>query len=106
MNTKIHAHVKVGDRVKIITGAQKGVLGNVSSISTKKKIVIIDTVSPRIKFIKNRESKESTKIELQIPISVSNVMLWDKEANTCSKVGHKLVNLKKVRYFKKSGNIL
>jgi ribosomal protein L24 len=32
--------------------------------------------------------------------------LWDKEANVASKIGYKIVNEKKVRYFKKSGNIV
>lgn len=106
MNKKRHTHVKVGDRVKVITGAQKGLLGNISSINKTKEIVTIDTVTPRQKSLKNRESKESTKIELQIPINVSNVMLWDKEANACDKIGYMFVDSKKVRYFKKSGNIL
>ena len=29
-------HVKIGDRIKIITGNQKGIIGNISSINTKK----------------------------------------------------------------------
>lgn len=66
----------------------------------------IDTVLPRIKFVKNREGGESKKMELQIPIHISNVMLWDKEANLSSKIGYKLINNEKKRYFKKSGNIL
>jgi ribosomal protein L24 len=45
-------------------------------------------------------------MELQIPIHISNVMLWDKEANLSSKIGYKLINNEKKRYFKKSGNIL
>jgi len=99
-------HVKIGDRIKIITGNQKGIIGNISSINTKKEILTVDTVLPCIKFVKNREGGESKKMELQIPIHISNVMLWDKEANTSSKIGYKLINNEKKRYFKKSGNIL
>ena len=88
-------HVKIGDRIKIITGNQKGIIGNISSINTKKELLTIDTVLPRIKFVKNREGGESKKMELQIPIHISNVMLWDKEANLSSKIGYKLINNEK-----------
>jgi hypothetical protein len=33
-------------------------------------------------------------------------MLWDKIAQVTSRIGHKMVDNKKVRYFKKSGNII
>jgi large subunit ribosomal protein L24 len=99
-------HVKIGDRIKIITGDQKGIIGNISSINIKKEILTIDTVLPRIKYVKSREGGESKKVELQIAIHISNVMLWDKESNTSSKIGYKVINNEKKRYFKKSGNIL
>ena len=51
---------------------------------------------------KKDEGGESKKMELQIPIHISNVMLWDKEANISSKIGYKLINNEKKRYFKKS----
>jgi ribosomal protein L24 len=33
-------------------------------------------------------------------------MLWDKENNKSGRIGYKIVDGKKVRYFKKSGNII
>jgi large subunit ribosomal protein L24 len=106
MNKIKPKHVNIGDRIKIITGTQKGLIGNISSINTKKQLITVDAVTPRIKYIKSREGGESKKVELQIPIHVSNVMLWDKTANVSSKIGYKLVNEEKKRYFKKSGNIV
>jgi large subunit ribosomal protein L24 len=73
---------------------------------TKESIVFLDGITPRIKFRKNPQGQESIKSEIQIPIHSSNVMLWDKEKNMASKIGYKIVNDKKVRYFKKSGNIV
>jgi large subunit ribosomal protein L24 len=106
MNKVKPKHVKIGDRIKIITGTQKGLIGNISSINIKKDIVTIDTVTPRIKYVKSREGGESKKIEIQLPIHISNVMLWDPESNMSSKIGYKIVNNEKKRYFKKSGNLL
>lgn len=106
MKKKISSHVKIGDKVKVISGNQKGFIGVIASLITKKSVVILDGIVPRIKFVKNPQGEEAKKVEIQIPIHTSNVMLWDKEANIASKVGYKMVNEKKVRYFKKSGNIV
>jgi len=106
MKKKISSHVKIGDKVKVISGTQKGFIGVIASLVTKKSVVILDGITPRIKFVKNPEGEDAKRIQIQIPIHSSNVMLWDKEANLASKIGYKIVNDKKVRYFKKSGNIL
>ena len=100
------SHVKIGDKVKVISGKQKGFIGIITSIITKDSIVFLEGITPRIKFRKNPQGQESIKSEIQIPIHSSNVMLWDKEKNIASKIGYKIVNDKKVRYFKKSGNIV
>jgi large subunit ribosomal protein L24 len=99
-------HIKIGDRVKIITGVHKDLIGNILAINIKQSTVFVDNILPRIKYAKNPQGGEATKSELQIPIHISNVMLWDKEANVSSKIGYKLVNGEKKRYFKKSGNLL
>jgi large subunit ribosomal protein L24 len=106
MKKKTSSHVKIGDKVKVISGNQKGFIGVIASLITKKSVVILDGITPRIKFVKNPQGEDSKKVEIQIPIHTSNVMLWDKDANVASKIGYKVVNEKKVRYFKKSGNIV
>lgn len=99
-------HVKIGDKIKVISGSQKGTIGNILSLDAKKKRLNIDTVLPRQKFAKGKNEKNSQKIDIPVAIHFSNVMLWDTEANICSKTGSKLLNNEKKRYFKKSGNIL
>jgi large subunit ribosomal protein L24 len=104
---KIHtSHIKIGDKVKIISGNQKGIIGTINSILTKQSIVYIEGISPRIKTKKNTKDGQPEKIELQIPIHISNIMLWDKDANLASRIGYKIVEGKKRRYFKKSGNLV
>jgi large subunit ribosomal protein L24 len=103
---KINYRLKIGDKIKIIAGNQKGLLGTITSIDRKTSSVIIDNVLPRIRFMKNRQGGEAEKKTIQLPIHISNVMLWDKDANICSKIQYKIINDKKCRVFKKSGNIL
>jgi large subunit ribosomal protein L24 len=106
MTNQMKSHIKIGDKVQVIAGNQKGFIGVVNSILKKKSIVFIDGILPRIKYIKNPQGGEQKRVELQVPIHISNIMLWDNELNKPSRIGHKLVDTKKQRYFKKSGNIV
>jgi len=105
-NEKKKSYIKKGDLVKIITGKNKGLIGKINSIFLKKSIVFIEGLSPRIRYLKRTSNAEATKVEIQIPIHISNVMLWDSKENCSSRIGYKLFEMKKVRFFKKSGNII
>lgn len=106
MKNNKNCHIKIGDKVKIISGKQKGIIGVINSILKKKSLVYIDGISPRLKVVKNPNEGKSKNVELQIPIHWSNVMLWDKEENVASRIGYKIIDNQKKRYFKKSGNLL
>lgn len=104
-------HVKIGDKVQVLSGNQKGVIGTIQSLLPKQSIVYIDGILPRLKRVKAKQKEETTnseanQIELQIPIHISNVMLWDNQSNQASRIGYKMVDEKKRRYFKKSGNFV
>jgi large subunit ribosomal protein L24 len=103
---KGNCHIKKGDTIKIITGENKGFVGKINSIILKKSILFLDGIPPRIKYSKTTANTEAKKMELKIPIHISNVMLWDNKANSASKIGYKIIENKKYRYFKKSGNII
>jgi len=106
MKKQIRNHLKIGDKVKVLTGNNKGFIGKVGSVNSKDSTITMEGIIPRIKYIKDRQSGETKKLELQLAIHSSNVMLWDAAANTASRIGYKLVEGKKVRYFKKSGNLV
>jgi large subunit ribosomal protein L24 len=61
MIKKFKKHVKIGDRIQVITGNQKGIIGNIAAIDVKKSTVIIDSVLPRIKYSKNPQGGEAKK---------------------------------------------
>jgi len=106
MSKKLKFHVKIGDKIKIIAGNQKGLVGTISSLITKKSVAIIDGILPRTKYKKQNPNSEAQKIEIQLPIHTSNLMLWDEKNNKASRIGYKLIENIKKRYFKKSANIL
>jgi len=97
--------LKIGDKVKVITGTQKGIIGTLSIIDMKKGLVGVDTLSKRTVFRKNPKG-ELRQIEIKGVIDISNVMLWDTESNLASKVGYKVLEGQKKRYFKKSGKLV
>ena len=106
MKIQKNKHVKVGDTIKVIAGNQKGFIGNITSIVNKDSLVFIEGILPRIKYVKNPQGGDPKKLELQIPIHISNVMLWNKEKNEGGRIGYKTVNNEKTRYFKTSGNVV
>jgi len=106
MKTVMKTHLKIGDKVKVICGNNKGVIGKITGILKKDSTVTVEGVTPRIRYVKSTQGQEAKKVELQIAIHLSNVMLWDKETNKTSRIGFKMIEGKKVRYFKKSGSIV
>ena len=106
MITKVKTHIKIGDKIKVIAGNNKGFIGKISSIDTKNSTVTIEGIIPRIKYVKDKQNGETKKLELQLSIHSSNIMLWDNLANKANRIGYKIVDGKKVRYFKKSGNLV
>lgn len=99
-------HIKLGDRVQVISGSQKGIIGTITSVQNKKETITIDTLPTRTKMTRGREMDETKKVELLTFINWSNVMLWDQEANIASRIGYKQMEGKKKRYFRKSGNLV
>jgi large subunit ribosomal protein L24 len=67
-------HVKVGDKIKVIAGQEKGKIGLVKSLNTKTSKVIIEGINIKIKHLKPKRAGESGQIQkLEFPIHSSNV---------------------------------
>nr|AYO28277.1 ribosomal protein L24 [Synura sphagnicola] len=103
---KKKSHLKLGDKIQVISGMQKGTIGTISSLFLKQSIAYIDSIQPRQKSTKAKNNEPSKTIEIQIPIHISNIMLWDTKLNQPSRIGYQFVGQKKMRYFKKSGNFV
>lgn len=96
--------IRKGDMVKVITGREKGKTGKVLSVLSGKSQVLIE----RVNFVK-RHQKPTQKyrqggiIEKEAPLHVSNVMYYDEKAGKASRIGAKIVDGKKARILKKTG---
>lgn len=72
-------HVKRGDEVVVISGAEKGKRGKIIQVLRKKQRVIIEGVNLRKKHVrKSQQHPEGGIIEREGSIHISNVMLASK----------------------------
>jgi len=100
-------HVKSGDTVMVITGKDKGKKGRVIVAYPKKNKVIVEGVNMVKKHAKPSQANPQGGILTQeAAIHVSNVMPIDPKSGNPTRVGYKVVNGKKVRIAKKSGEAL
>lgn len=99
--------VKTGDKVRIIAGKDKGKEGViVKTIAATDRVVV-----EGINIVKKHQKPSNAYpqggiIDVEAPIHVSNVMLLDPSTNEPTRVGFKEEDGKKVRFAKKSGNVL
>lgn len=109
--------LKKGDKVVIISGADKGKEGTVLKILTKSNRVVLegDGLSKIKKHLKPSQANPDGGImDVEKPYHVSSVMLIDPKAKTRTRIGYKTVTKKvkkedkdvKVRFAKKSGEVL
>lgn len=100
-------HIKKGDTVVVISGSNKGTTGKVLRVLPKSQRVVIEGVNKMKKHQRpSQNNPDGGIVEFEAPINVSNVAILDPKAKTATKVGYKIVNDKKVRYAKKSGELL
>lgn len=99
--------VKTGDKVKILTGKDKGKEGTILAAMPKKNKVLVEGLNIMKKHTRpTGMGQEGGIVEKEAPIHVSNVQLIDPKTNESTRVGYKVENGKKVRYAKKSGEAL
>ncbi len=97
--------LKKDDTVKIIAGKDKGLTGKIVKVDPVKERVIVQGANMVKKTMKKQNAQDKGGIvEVEAPIHVSNVALVSK--GSVSKVGYKMENGKKVRYAKKTGEVL
>ena len=97
-------HVKKGDKVRVISGKDKGKTGVILVAFPKKDRVLVEGVNIVKKHTKpNQENPQGGIVSQEAAIHVSNVMIIDPKTDEPTRVGYKIEDGKKVRVAKKSG---
>lgn len=96
-----------GDKVIVIAGRDKGKTGTIQKVIPEQNRVVVEGVNLRKKTNKpSQKNPDGGIVEIYAPIDASNIMLVDPKTKQPTRIGHKEVKGKKVRYAKKSGTVL
>lgn len=101
-------HVKKGDTVQVITGKDKGKVGEIIRAIPKDSEVVVKGVNVKTKHVKPQQEGESGQIvTFEAPIHSSNVMLYSNKQKVASRVCYTFTeDGRKVRMLKKTGEII
>ena len=98
---------KIGDKVVVITGKDKGKEGKITTILRDKNRVVVEGVNTVKKHIKPDGQNAGSIVDREAPIHASNVMIIDPKSKTRTRIGHDVDKKnKKVRVSKKSNEKL
>jgi large subunit ribosomal protein L24 len=103
MHNQKKLHVRQGDTIKVISGKDKGKIGQISKILKQTNQVIVQEINIKKKHIKPKKEGEIGRIsQFEAPIHSSNVMLYSTEQKIASRTSTKIDETgKKIRILKK-----
>ncbi|MEM0543642.1 50S ribosomal protein L24 [Flavobacterium sp. j3] len=99
--------IKSGDTVKVIAGDHKGSEGKVLRVDREKNKAIVEGVNMVSKHTKpSAKNPQGGIVKKEAPIHISNLALIDPKSKSATKVGVKIDGDKKVRFSKKSNQVV
>ncbi len=97
-------HIKKGDMVYVNAGNDKGKTGKVLEVFIAKDRALVEGINMVSKHTKpNSKNPQGGIIKQEASVHVSNLQLVDPVKGGPTRIGHKFVDGKKIRYAKKSG---
>ena len=98
--------VKTGDTVRVIAGDHKGSEGKIVKVLLDKNKVIVEGVNMVKKHMKpSAQSPQGGIVEKEASIQISNLSLLTSKGET-TRIGYKMEDGKKVRFSKKSNEVI
>lgn len=101
---KHRLHIKTGDRVIVISGKDKGKIGNIKKVMPKIHKIVVEDVNMITKAMKPNPMAgvQGGLVKLEAPIQSSNVMLYCSKCEKATRISYKVLeNGKKTRICKK-----
>ncbi len=100
------AKLKTGDKVIVLTGKDKGREGVIQSVDPKSGKAVVEGVNMSIRHTKQSQNSQGGRIPKAMPIDLSNLAMIDPKNGGPTRVGFRVEDGKKVRYAKKSGDVI
>ena len=100
-------HIKKGDTVKVLSGADNGKTGKIINVDREKRRAFVEGVNLVSKHTKpSAANPQGGIVKREASVHISNLMVVDSKGQA-SRIGRKLnKDGKLVRYSKKSGEVL
>lgn len=99
--------LKTGDNVVVIAGDHKGSEGKVMRVFADKNKAIVEGVNLVSKHEKpSAKNPQGGITKKEAPIHISNLSLVDSKSGKPTRVGYRMENNQKVRFSKKSNEVI
>ena len=99
--------IKTGDTVRIIAGDHKGSEGKVMKVFVEKNKAIVEGANMVSKHEKpSAKNPQGGIVKKEAALHISNLALIDSKTGETSRVGFEVRDGKKVRYSKKSNEVI
>ena len=103
----IKLKIKSGDTVRVIAGDHKGAEGKVLRVLVEKNKAIVEGVNMVSKHTKpSAKNPQGGIVKKEAPIHISNIALVDLKTKETTKTGVRTEGDNKVRFSKKSNQVL
>ncbi len=100
-------HIKKDDQVYVLNGDDRGKTGRVLSVDRKKERAIVEGINMITKAMKpNARYPQGGLVKMEAPIRLCKLALIDPKSGKPTRVGYRFEDGKKVRYSKKSGEVI
>ena len=98
--------IKTGDTVRVIAGDHRGSEGKVLTVFIDKNKAIVEGVNMIKKHMKpNAQNPQGGIVEKEAALQISNLSLINSKGEA-TRVGYRMEEGKKVRYAKKSNEVI
>ena len=105
-NERTKMKIRKGDNVVVTTGRDKGKSGSVLRVFPTENRLLVQGVNLVKRHTKPRPGQQGGIVEKENPIHASNVALADPKDSKPTRVGFKTVDGRKVRFARRSGEII
>ena len=100
------AKLKKGDKVVVIAGRDKGKEGEITQVMPSEGRALVSGVNMVTRHVRQSPQSEGGRVRQEAAIDLSNLAMIDPKEGGPTRVGFKTVDGQKVRYAKKSGEVL
>ena len=102
------AKIRTNDEVIVITGKDKGKTGKVTRVLTKEHKVVVEGINVHKKHQKANPNigQAGGIVNIEAPLDVSNVAIYNPDTQKADRVGFRVEDGKKVRFFKSNDKVI